>query len=223
MSFQIVPAGKFQMGSLRGDLGEQPVHEVTISEDYGLGTLEVTERQYETVMGKTPNLSNPDCAINSLSWSQAQEFCQRLSELPKEKAAGRKYRLPTEAEWENACRAGTTSAYSFGDDATQVGQHAWYNRNSAEQSHPPGKKIPNPWGFYDMHGNAWEWCQNWRYDYQDAPVTDPVGPATGKTRVLRGGGWFHREPDCRSSGRFSEDPNDRKKYTGGLRVALTSF
>ena len=221
MSFLMVPSGKFQMGSTGGDAREMPVHEVTISKDYGLGTMEVTEQQYETVMGKTPNLSKPDNAINSLSWSQAHEFCQRLSELPEEKAAGRKYRLPTEAEWEYACRAGTTSAYSFGDDPTLVGQHAWYARNSRQASQPPGKKIPNPWGFYDMHGNAWEWCQNWRYDYQNAPVTDPSGPATGKTRVLRGGGWFHREPNCRSSARFSEDPNSRTKYTGGLRVALT--
>lgn len=222
MDFLLVAPGKFQMGSRRGDNRERPVHEVTVSKSYGLGAMEVTEAQYTQVMGKSPKLKNPDAAINSLSWSQANEFCQRLSNLPAEKTAGRIYRLPTEAEWEFACRAGTTSIFSFGDDQTKVGEHAWYTRNSTEEAHPPGEKTPNPWGFFDMHGNAWEWCQNFVYDYTDTPAIDPVGPAKGDKHVLRGGGWFHREQDCRSSSRFSEDPDSPTKYSGGLRVAFTS-
>lgn len=222
MPLLVIPAGKFRMGSNRGGENERPIHEVTISQPYGLGVTEVTEAQYTTVMGKDPSLTNPANAINSLSWNQANEFCQRLSMLPEEKSAGRVYRLPTEAEWEYACRAGTETAYSFGDDPTQVTAHAWYNRNSGQDTHPPRQKPPNPWGFSDMHGNAWEWCHNWLYDYDDSPTTDPVGPSTGKLHVLRGGGWFHREPDCRSASRFTEDPNSPTKFTGGLRVAFTS-
>lgn len=220
MEMLIVPGGKFQMGSRRGDVRELPVHEVTISKPFGLGRTEVTEEQYQAVMGKQPKLSKPDCAVDSLTWAQASEFCKRLSNLPAEKAAGRSYRLPTEAEWEYACRAGTSTAYSFGDDATKVTDHAWYSRNGLQEAHPPGGKIANPWGFSDMHGNAWEWCHNWLYDYTEDPVTDPAGPETGKERVLRGGAWFHREPDCRSSTRAFIDPKGDKQYLGGLRVTL---
>ena len=222
MEFLMVPAGKFRMGANAGSANEMPIHEVTLSKPFGLGIAEVTEQQYTTVMGESPRFSNPTNAINSLSWNQANEFCLRLSDLPAEKAAGRIYRLPTEAEWEYACRAGTDTAYSFGDDPTLVTQHAWYGRNSSQGTHPPGQKIPNPWGFSDMHGNAWEWCQNWFYEYPKGPTTDPTGPPTGKTRVLRGGGWFHREPNCRSASRFTEDPNSPTKFTGGLRVAYTA-
>lgn len=222
MEFLVVPPGKFRMGSNSGGKNELPIHEVELSAAFGLGVTEVTEQQYTTVMGKSPKFSNPDNAINSLSWNQATEFCQRLSDLPDEKAAGRVYRLPTEAEWEYACRAGTDTAYSFGDDARLVTQHAWYNRNSRQDTHPPSQKIANPWGFSDMHGNAWEWCQNWFYEYPNGTTTDPMGPPKGKTRVLRGGGWFHREPDCRSASRFTEDPNSPTKFTGGLRVAYTA-
>lgn len=222
MTFLVVPSGKFQMGSTQGDPSERPVHEVVITTGYGLGATEVTEGQFTTVMGKDRKLSKPASAINSLTWKQAKEFCQRLSNLPAEKVAGRVYRLPTEAEWEYACRAGADSAFSFGDDATLVTQHGWYSRNSGDEAHPPGQKIPNPWGFSDMHGNAWEWCDNWLYDYPDSSVTDPTGPESGTTHVLRGGSFFHREPNCRSSSRFSEDPNSPKKFTGGFRVAFTS-
>ena len=221
MEFLVVPPGKFKMGSNGGSQNEIPIHEVELSKSYALGLNEVTEQQYTTIMGRTPRLLKPASAINSLTWNQATEFCQRLSDLPEEKAAGRIYRLPTEAEWEYACRAGTDTAYSFGDDPTLVTQHAWYNRNSLQDAHPPGQKTPNPWGFFDMHGNAWEWCQNWFYEYPSGPTRDPKGPPKGKTRVLRGGGWFHREPDCRSASRFTEDPNSPTRFTGGLRVAYT--
>jgi len=222
MKFLVVPSGTFTMGSRRGDQHELPEHEVTLTQAYGLGVHEVSEQQYTEVMGKNPALTSPNSAINSLNWAQADEFCRRLSDLPAEKSAGRVYRLPTEAEWEHACRAGTVTAYSFGDDPTMFGQYGWYTRNGLQKVHPGGEKLPNPWGFYDMHGNAWEWCQNWHYEYSDAPATDPTGPPKGVTRVLRGGAWFHREPDCRSSVRFTEDPNSPKKYTGGFRVAYTT-
>ena len=222
MKFLVVPNGTLVMGSNSDNERERPKHEVTITQPYALGMYEVTEQQFTEVMGKNTKFSSPNSALDKLLWSEAIAFCKRLSDLPAEKSAGRVYRLPTEAEWENACRAGTTTKFSFGDDPTLFGQFGWYSRISGGESHPGGQKMPNPWGFYDMHGNVWEWCQNWYYDYGDVAITDPRGPETGRTRVLRGGGWFHRELDCRSASRFSEDPNSPTKYLGGMRVAFTS-
>ena len=222
MKFLVVPNGTLLMGSNSGDGRERPVHEVTITQPYGLGMHEVTQQQFTEVMGKNRKFTSPNSALDKLRWPEADAFCKRLSNLPSEKSAGRVYRLPTEAEWENACRAGTTTKFSFGDDPTLFGQFGWYSRISGGEPHSGGQKLPNPWGFYDMHGNTWEWCQNWYYDYGDVPITDPRGPETGRTRVLRGGGWFHRELDCRSASRFSEDPNSPTKYLGGMRVAFTS-
>jgi len=118
-----------------------------------------------------------------VSWEDAVEFCRKLSELPAERAAGFAYRLPTEAEWEYACRAGTTTAYSFGDDSAELGEYAWYAENSGGRTQPVGQKKPNPWGLYDMHGNVWEWCQDWHAAYPTGSVTDPTGPSSGSFRV----------------------------------------
>ena len=149
-------------------------------------------------------------------------FAKMLSELSEEKEAGRKYRLPTEAEWEYACRAGSTTSYSFGDSAKSLGEFAWFGENSERKikPHPVGEKKANRWGLYDMHGNVWEWCQDWYADYPTGAVTDPQGPNGGSLRVLRGGGWFNDSADCRSAycGKF--DPTFRIRSIG-FRVALS--
>ena len=150
---------------------------------------EVTQAQWQAVMGTTPwdvakNVKEgDDYPASYVNWPDAVEFCRKLSE--KE---GLEYRLPTEAEWEYACRAGTTTAYSFGDDASELGEYAWYKENAwgAGQKHPHtvGQKKPNPWGLYDMHGNVWEWCSDWRGDYSSESVTDPAGPSSGSVRTV---------------------------------------
>ena len=201
-----IPAGKFMMG-------DESKHSVTITKPFHLGAFEVTQEQYEKVMGKNPSyFKGPNNPVELVSWKDAVEFCRKLSQLPKEKAAGHVYRLPTEAEWEYACRAGTTAAYSFGDDASQLGQYAWFDENSGTTTHPVGGKKPNPWGLYDMHGNVWEWCHDWHGEYPSEPVTDPTGPTTGSFRVYRGGGWDGYAGYCRSGSHHGFNPS----YRGGL-------
>ncbi len=122
-----------------------------------------------------------------VTWEEAVEFCGRLSGIPAEKRAGRVYRLPTEAEWECACRAGTTTAYSFGNDQGQLSNYGWWKVNAGGTTHPVGLKKPNLWGLYNMHGNVWEWCQEWYGGYSGGKLTEPTGPASGSYRVIRGG------------------------------------
>ena len=129
----------------------------------------------------------------------AVEFCRKLSAMPAEKTAGHVYRLPTEAEWEYACRSGTTTAYGFGDDASRLGDYGWFSGNSDSSTHPVGEKKPNAWGLYDMHGGVYEWCQDWYGDYPSGSATDPTGATSGSFRVLRGGGWSNGARYCRSA------------------------
>ncbi|MDB4644462.1 SUMF1/EgtB/PvdO family nonheme iron enzyme [Rubripirellula sp.] len=218
MGLKVIPTGTFTMG----DDNDAP--EVTLSKSFSLGIHEVTQSQYERVMGKNPSrfkgANNP---VEQVSWEDAVEFCRKLSELPAEKAAGRVYRLPTEAEWEYACRAGTTTKYSFGDDDSEIGNYAWFDGNSGnsgDTSHPVGGKQPNAWGLYDMHGNVWEWCQDWYGDYPSGTVTDPTGATSGSNRVGRGGRWPGTAEDCRSAYRVSYDPRFRSRL-GGFRVCLS--
>jgi formylglycine-generating enzyme required for sulfatase activity len=156
-----------------------------------------------------------------VSWDDAVEFCRKLSALPAEKAAGYVYRLPTEAEWEYACRAGTRTKYSFGDDESELGDYAWHASNSGNTTHPVGGKKPNPCGLYDMHGNVWEWCQDWHGDYPSGAVTDPTGPSSGSYRVLRGGSWNYFSEDCRSAYRYWYTP-DYRGLNLGFRVLRSS-
>lgn len=178
----------FTMGSENSNLN--PKREVTLTKSFEIGVYEVTQTQYEKVMGNNPSRSkgaqNP---VDNVSWEDAVKFCRKLSELPKEKAAGYVYRLPTSAEWEFACRAGTTTKYSFGDDESLLGHYAWHRKNSRVTSHPVGQKKPNDWGLYDMYGNVWEWSQDCYGKITSDPVTDPKGPSTGTIRVFRGGSW----------------------------------
>lgn len=210
-----LPAGTFRMGE--GD----EAHQVTLTKPFYLGVYEVTQEQYEQVMGENPSkFKGPRNPVEMVSWDDAVVFCKRLSDLPEERAAGRVYRLPTEAEWEYACRAGSRSKYSFGDDEVQLGDYAWFSGNSNRMTHSVGQKKPNSWGLYDMHGNVWEWCSDWTSEYPKGTATDPVGPGEGSFRVRRGGGWFFGA-FCGSSDRSRYGPSHRGDVNG-FRVALSS-
>ncbi len=154
--------------------------------------------------------------MEQVSWDDAQEFLGKLNLMEKTNT----YRLPTEAEWEYACRAGSTTRFCFGDEEAELEDYAWYEENSEGKTHPVGQKQPNAWGLYDMHGNVWEWCQDWYGDYPAGPVTDPRGPDTGEYRVLRGGSWGNDSRNLRSAVRDYNNP-DFRHYNFGFRVART--
>jgi formylglycine-generating enzyme required for sulfatase activity len=231
MKLVLIPKGTFMMGSPETEKGRQEnetQHEVTISKDYYLGVHEVTQAQYETVMGKNPSHfqgakvgnENADLPVENVSWDDAVEFCKKLSDLPEEKKAGRVYRLPTEAQWENACRAGSKTAYLFGDEEGLLPEYGWFNRNSSNRTHTVGLLEPNAWGLYDMHGNVWEWCSDWYGEYPKGAVRNPTGPKVGSDRVCRGGSWDFEAANCRSAFRNWNYPSLRLDYYG-LRVALS--
>ena len=207
MKFKLIPAGEFMMGSPDDDSGktdyETPQHLVRITKPFYLGIHEVTQEQYEKVMDKNPSkFKGSSLPVEQVSWEDVTEFCKKLSEMDEEYD----YRLPTEAEWEYACRAGTTTIYSCGDKWDP--SYAWFDSNSSGKTHPVGLKQPNAWGLHDMHGNVFEWCQDW-YDgayYKSSPSDDPAGPATGSGRVLRGGGWNGAAGRCRSAFRYRFAP-----------------
>jgi len=217
LTFVAISPGSFSMGS------EQATHVVKITEPFELATCPITQEQFQRVMGTNPSkftgLRNP---VEGVSWRDAVEFCRKLSALPQEKAAGHFYRLPTEAEWEFACRADTTTAYSFGDDDDQLQEYGWYAENSDSSTHPVGEKKPNPWGLYDMHGNVLEWCQDWYGDYPSSSVTDPTGAASGSDRVFRGGSWMNFSDGCSSANRRARTP-DLKAPHLGFRVLRSSI
>ncbi len=217
MKFKSIPAGTFTMG--RGVYA----HEVTLTQPFQIGVHEVTQAQYKQVLGGNPSRrQGVDNPVENVSWDQAVKFCRGLNELSAEKAAGHVYRLPTEAEWEYACLAGTTTKYSFGDDHTASGQYGWYSENSGGKTHPVGVKQPNAWGLYDMHGNVSEWCWDWYGKYPRAAVTDPIGPATGSSRVVRGGGFLSGVRHAISSSRYSRDPSFGGYGNVGFRVVQSS-
>jgi len=232
MKLVLIPKGTFMMGSpaseeLRQE--DETQHEVTISKGYYLGVYEVTQAQYETVMGKNPSHfqgaivgnENADLPVENVSWDDAVEFCKKLSDLPEEKKAGRLYRLPTEAEWENACRAGSKTAYLFDDEEGLLPEYGWFNRNSSNRTHTVGLLEPNAWGLYDMHGNVWEWCSDWYGEYPQGAVRNPTGPKVGSDRVCRGGSWNGVASYCRSALRYWYVPSFRNNYLG-FRLALSS-
>ncbi len=215
MRFRHIPAGTFRMGSEFGEPDELPVHAVRITKPFRLGVTEVTQNQWETVMGNKPSyiFESPDHPVEMVSWNDAAAFCRRLSETDDEYD----YRLPTEAEWEYACRAGTK-----GDFYGPVDEIAWHLENSGDTTHRVATKRPNPWGLYDMSGNVHEWCQDWygaEY-YRDLPAKDPAGPATGERRVLRGGSVLSYPSMCRSTERSKVAPKSSSGTTFGLRVVL---
>jgi formylglycine-generating enzyme required for sulfatase activity len=214
MKFKPIIGGTFTMSEAT---------QVTLTQPFELGVYEVTQEQYEQVMGTNPsNFKGSQNPVEQVSWDDAVEFCRKLSALPAEKKAGYLYRLPTEAEWEYACRAGTTTKYSFGDSDSALGDYAWYGENSGRTTHPVGGKKPNPWGLYDMHGNVFEWCQDWHGDYPSRSVTDPTGAAVGSFRVYRGGCWLNFSGLCRSAIRNWDSPDYRFDDLG-FRVLRSSI
>jgi formylglycine-generating enzyme required for sulfatase activity/predicted phosphodiesterase len=196
IAFIAIPAGEFDMGASDITNDEKPVHHVRISKPFLLGKYQVTNQEYQRFLEANPKVKPPGYWSNSqfndpqqpvvgVSWEDAQVFCRW--------AGGR---LPTETEWEYACRAGSKGKYCFGDEEAKLGEYAWYSKNSGGKTHPVGQKQPNAWGLYDVHGNVWEWCQDWFASdyYQRSPKVDPTGPEQGTARVLRGGSWDRDTP-----------------------------
>lgn len=192
-------AGRFTMGTDTGYFDERPARQIHITEGFFIGRYEITQEQWMKVMGENPStFSDPGLPVDTITHIQAMEFAEKLSE-----ATGARYRLPTEAEWEFACRAGTQTKYSFGDEVEALGDHAWFRENSAETTHVPGEKKPNPWGIYDMHGNVAEWCSDWYVSgYDPDDTTDPKGPDQIRDAVVRGGSWADSPGYLKSSARF---------------------
>ena len=232
MKLVLIPAGEFLMGSPDSDKDaldiEKPQHRVRITRPFYLGVYEVTQGQYRAVTGENPShfKGSDDLPVESVSWIAAIAFCNKLSEREGLKpyhqlgavsqSGGEGYRLPTEAEWEYACRAGSTTRYNFGDDAARLGEYAWFRDNSGGKTHPVGQKRPNAWGLYDMHGNVWEWCWD-GYDpgyYRQTPGADPVGPSQAAFRVLRGGSWDSYPRNARSASRYILPPALRNNFVG---------
>ena len=241
MEFVLIPEGSFEMGSNSGEADEKPVHQVRISQPFYMGKYEVTIGEYlkycrETnrnwpewlEVGSTYHIRSGGNAfykpfvsdseqdrrpIVGVSWNDAVAYCEWLS-----RKTGETYRLPSEAEWEYACRAGTTGEYAGNLD--EVG---WYSGNSDGKTHPVGQKSPNGWGLYDMHGNVWEWCQDWYEEgyYGKSPGSDPTGPSRGTHRVIRGGSWNSPAPNCRSANRYRNTP-DNRYYGLGFRLVRTA-
>lgn len=270
MKLAPIPKGSFTMGAHASELGAKPEekqHKVTISKGFYMGTYEVTQEQYQRVMDTNPSAFQGERLIENLelvkkmeegivghnhpveavSWNDAVEFCKRLSELPEEKQAGRIYRLPTEAEWEYAARAGSQTAFCCGNSVDYFQQFAWFGDNSGQNpvnsaaiykesegnlvkyveeltrnkntTHPVGQKKPNAWGLFDMHGNVWEWCSDWHGDYPSRDVIDPTGANVGKERIHRGGCFLLEAAKCRSAKRNWDDPSQAFFYVG-FRVVM---
>ncbi len=232
-----IPAGTFTMGSPSGESGrdgDEKQHRVTLTRGFLMSATEVTQAQYEAVMGSNPSeFKGASRPVEMVSWYDAVRFCNALSEREGLTAAYRisgenvtwnldadGYRLPTEAEWEYACRAGTTTRFHSGNSDSDLELVGWYSGNSGEQTHDVGTKQPNAWGLYDMHGNVWEWCWDWYGDYGGS-VTDPAGPRSGSRRVLRGGSWYFLAQHCRSANRYRFNPDGRDS-SFGFRVVRSS-
>jgi len=212
-----IPAGWFIMGD-ENEVDAKP-HEVYVSAFY-IDKYLVTQEQYQKVMGGNPSRwkanMNP---VEQVRWSDAARYCNARSRLEGLQSCydlktwecnfdADGYRLPTEAEWEYACRAGTRTAYFFGNDPSKLRDYAWFEENSAGQPRPVGQKQPNPWGLYDMYGNVWHWCNDfYKVDYyQESSAENPKGPKTGDNKVVRGGAWKFSTQSCRSGYRYNEDP-----------------
>ena len=227
-----IPAGTFMMGSPENELGRQDneiLHQVTLTKDYWLGKYPVTQAQWRAVMGNNPSCFKGDNRpVENVTWHETKEFCEELNRLYAGKLPqGYKFDLPTEAQWEYACRAGTTTALNNGtnltnktDTCSNLAEVAWNDwKEEGTQTYPVGQKRPNAWGLYDMHGNVDEWCRDLYDDYSSGAVVDPVVSQTGSSRVLRGGCWFSEAFWCRSACRNSFYPS-WCIYHLGFRLAL---
>src|SRR5262245_50854219 len=225
------PPGEFVMGSPTEETGrdpdEGPQTRVIISRGLWIGKFEVTQGEYQKVMGTNPSNGTGDAnrPVERVSWFEAVEYCKKLNQACEDQAKlpdGYAYRLPTEAEWEYACRAGATTRFSYGEDrnATQLSDYAWFTRNSDSMTHPVGAKQPNRWGLFDLHGNVWEWClDRWEDSLRVGTITNSATVATGTLRVARGGSWLYEAKACRSANRDDYGPWDRCSDIG-FRVVL---
>ena len=221
VSFEMVrvEGGTFRMGATseqedEADSDEKPVHGVTLS-SYYIGKTEVTQALWQAVMGSNPSrFEGSDLPVECVSWNDCQEFIQKLNRL-----TGRNFRLPTEAEWEFACRGGNNSRGYKYSGSNNLGSVAWYEDNSGGQTHPVGTKAPNELGIFDMSGNVWEWCNDWYGNYTSNSQTNPTGSQSGSDRVYRGGSWYGIARNVRSSNRDYINPANRN-YDLGLRLAL---
>jgi formylglycine-generating enzyme required for sulfatase activity len=243
MKLVLIPAGVFLMGSPDSDPDafphEEPQHRVRITRPFYMGVTEVTQGQYQAVTGANPShfKESDNLPVASIGWLDAIKYCNALSRkeglppfyrvrgatvvVPDWNRTG--YRLPTEAEWEYACRAGSTTLYNFGDDAAGLDAFAWYMGDAGGQTRRVGKKRPNAWGLHDMHGNVWEWCwDGYEADYyKKSPAADPLGPSLADFRVMRGGCWYSNPSGCRSAYRLRSEPGIRADGLDGVgfRVA----
>ena len=259
IGMKLVPikAGEFLMGSKNefGRWAHEHQHKVRLSGPFHIGAFEVTQGEYAKVMGSNPShfsaagagkekvkeLDAGKLPVDSVSWEEAVEFCRKLSELPAEKEAGRVYRLPTEAQWEYACRAGTSTPFHYGEQLSSKmanfdGNTPYLKREDVikgvdpatiagpylKRTVPVGSYEPNAWGLYDMHGNVWEWCSDWFSPvyYRKSPEADPQGPEKGNRKASRGGGWYYFAAGCRSASRYEREQG-RKRNTEGFRVVCT--
>ncbi len=236
IQFVWIPPGTFMMGSLeseqdrisnKGHLNrlsnEAPRHRVTLTHELWIGKYEVTQSQWEAVMGSNPScfIGDASLPVEQVSWNDVtgpNGFLDTLNHANP----GTTFRLPTEAEWEYACRAGTTTRFYWGDDPSysEIGAYAWYNGNSGGTTHPVGQKTPNAWGIYDMSGNVWEWCQDWYKVYSARPVLDPWKSSVSADRVPRGGSWVNNGRYCRSADRYGDHP-DNRNYGIGVRLCIS--
>ena len=246
-----IEPGTFMMGSPENELGRQSdekLHEVTLTRGFSIGRTEVTQAQWESVMGNNPSYfaGCDDCPVETINWFDTVDYCNALSYLegltPAYKIVGREvvweqastgYRLPTEAEWEYACRAGTSTAFynggityaaCFDPNLDEIGWHCGNNGEWPQPDYgtkPVGQKAPNPWGLYDMSGNVFEWCWDWEASYPDGPVVDPTGPNSGRYREERGGLWGNYSERCRSANR-ARMPPAHGGYANGFRVARSA-
>jgi formylglycine-generating enzyme required for sulfatase activity len=214
-----IPPGAFAMGSAAYEEGhapnEEPVRYVRISKSFYLGRFEITRAQYRAVMENTPHgPEGDDLPVSQITYMEALAFCQHLSSNANEKI-----RLPTEAEWEYACRAGSQTRYCSGSTEADLGRVGWYSGNSDGKAHPVGQKQPNALGIYDMHGNVWEYCADFIDDYVTMCSTDPIGRVTPNHGAMRGGGWMHGPNECRAATRLISDD----MFGGaGFRIALSN-
>jgi formylglycine-generating enzyme required for sulfatase activity len=230
MKLLLIPAGAFTMGSPASEKDrddDETQHQVTLTKPFYMGRTEVTQGQWKKVMGTEPwkgkayVQEGDDYPAVYVSWDDAVEFCKKLSAME-----GKVYRLPTEAEWEYACRGGTNTAFSFGNDEAELSKYAWWgalfgngNAKDEQYAHRVAQKLANPFGLHDMHGNVLEWCSDWYGDYPSTPLTDPRGPGSGSSRVLRGGSWGSVPRSVRCALRLYGTPGGRFS-SFGFRLVL---
>ncbi len=214
-----VPGGRYMMWAEPSMRGKESGHWVEIK-PFLISKFEVTQRVYQAVMGDNPSnfKGDPDLPVEQVSWSDCLEFIKRLNAIEGKEV----YRLPTEAEWEYACLAGSTDEKGASEIEKELDSYAWHRKNSEQRTHPVGQLKPNGWGLYDMLGNVWEWCQDWHGEYAPGTVTAPEGVPTG-FRVLRGGAWDSPAGDCRTYLRRSYSPSRERLSSFGFRLAATIF